>query len=125
MNSDTPRTDRDIFDINCVLLAVQNWDISTGRARECIRDWLEGREFELPPMRDEICTDAQEPRDIVNALKAKVAEFMAGLTCELAAEREQLAEWMILNGFATGHGDTHADLLAELTWQVKELREEK
>jgi hypothetical protein len=33
-----------------------------------------------------------------------------------------LAHWMIENNFATGHGDTFEDLLAELTWQVAELR---
>jgi hypothetical protein len=30
---------------------------------------------------------------------------------------------MIVNGFATGHGDTLDDLLIELAGQVKELRE--
>lgn len=39
-------------------------------------------------------------------------------SCSTAA----LAEWMITNGFATGHGDTMADLLRELTWQIAELR---
>ena len=39
------------------------------------------------------------------------------------AEREKLATWMIENGFATGHGDTFDDLLKELAWQVKELRD--
>lgn len=37
--------------------------------------------------------------------------------------RDKLAAWMIENGFATGHGDTMADLLGELSWQIKELRE--
>ncbi len=37
--------------------------------------------------------------------------------------RELLAEWMIDNSFATGHGDTIEDLLAELSWQVKKLNE--
>ena len=37
--------------------------------------------------------------------------------------REDLARWMIENGFATGHGDTHAHLLEELTWQIRELRQ--
>jgi hypothetical protein len=36
--------------------------------------------------------------------------------------REQLAKWMIANTFATGNGDTFDDLLNELTWQVRELR---
>ena len=38
------------------------------------------------------------------------------------AEREQLSQWMIAHSFATGHGDTFADLLKELSWQVAELR---
>lgn len=42
---------------------------------------------------------------------------------DLAGEREQLAQWMIINSFSTGHGDTFEDLLKELSWQVKELRE--
>ena len=41
---------------------------------------------------------------------------------ESASEREQLAQWMIAHSFATGHGDTFADLLKELEWQVAELR---
>ena len=35
-------------------------------------------------------------------------------------EREKLASWMIRNSYATGHGDTTADLLAELEWQISE-----
>lgn len=38
------------------------------------------------------------------------------------SEKEKLASWMIMNGFATGHGDTLDDLLFELTWQVREIR---
>ena len=38
---------------------------------------------------------------------------------------EQLAAWMIHHGFATGHGDTFDDLLAELAWQIEELRGRK
>lgn len=34
-----------------------------------------------------------------------------------------LADWMIAHSFATGHGDHFADLLNELGWQVKELRD--
>jgi len=40
------------------------------------------------------------------------------------AAREELAHWMMDNGFATGHGDSLSDLLSELTWQIKELRTE-
>ena len=39
------------------------------------------------------------------------------------ADKEKLAAWMIVNRLATGHGDTFEDLLKELTWQVKELRD--
>lgn len=38
------------------------------------------------------------------------------------SDRELLAQWMIRHGFATGHGDTVADLLKELSWQIEELR---
>ena len=37
--------------------------------------------------------------------------------------RERLAEWMIARGFATGHGDTLDALLAELSWQIEEVRQ--
>jgi len=36
------------------------------------------------------------------------------------AEREKVAQWMIQRSYATGHGDTTEDLLAELEWQVRE-----
>jgi hypothetical protein len=38
----------------------------------------------------------------------------------LAAEREKVAQWMMQRGYATGHGDTIEDLLAELDWQIAE-----
>jgi hypothetical protein len=40
----------------------------------------------------------------------------------LSESQEQVAKWMLDNSFATGHGDTLAGLLGELSWQVKELR---
>jgi hypothetical protein len=30
----------------------------------------------------------------------------------------KLADWMIKRGYATGHGETMEDLLAELDWQI-------
>ena len=36
---------------------------------------------------------------------------------------ERLAQWMIANSFATGHGDTFEELLSELEWQVREIRD--
>lgn len=38
------------------------------------------------------------------------------------ADRERLASWIVANGFATGYGGSMAELLAEVEWQVKELR---
>lgn len=38
-------------------------------------------------------------------------------------ETKILSNWMMENSFATGHGDSVEDLLAELKWQVDELRE--
>lgn len=38
---------------------------------------------------------------------------------------ETVARWMIANGFATGHGDNLADLLSELGWQIREIRDRK
>ena len=35
-------------------------------------------------------------------------------------ERNQIAEWMMAKGYATGHGDSVGDLLTELEWQVRE-----
>ena len=37
-----------------------------------------------------------------------------------AAEREKVAAWMMQRSYATGHGDTTEDLLAELDWQIAE-----
>jgi hypothetical protein len=36
------------------------------------------------------------------------------------AERETVARWMVERGYATGHGDSTADLLRELDWQIAE-----
>ncbi len=38
------------------------------------------------------------------------------------AEREAVARWMIANSYATGHGDTIPDLLAELERQIPDRR---
>jgi hypothetical protein len=46
----------------------------------------------------------------------------AALSRQATPETEQLAQWMIVHSFATGHGDKFADLLNELSWQVAELR---
>ena len=48
-------------------------------------------------------------------LRARLAEAEA-------AAREMVARWMIERSYATGHGDTLADLLGELSWQTEEQR---
>ena len=35
-------------------------------------------------------------------------------------ELNQIAEWMMAKGYATGHGDSVEDLLTELEWQIRE-----
>lgn len=40
------------------------------------------------------------------------------------SDKEQLAQWMMERGYATGHGDTIEDLLTELEWQVRESERE-
>jgi len=32
----------------------------------------------------------------------------------------EIAQWMMARGFSTGHGDSVADLLKELEWQIRE-----
>lgn len=36
----------------------------------------------------------------------------------------EIANWMMARGYATGHGDSVADLLTELEWQVREQERE-
>lgn len=36
------------------------------------------------------------------------------------SEKETVANWMMANGFSTGHGDSVADMLNELAWQIDE-----
>lgn len=45
-------------------------------------------------------------------------------TMSSVTHKNRLADWMIENGFATGHGDTFVDLLQELTWQVQEMKDQ-
>ena len=36
------------------------------------------------------------------------------------ADINKLADWMIANGYSTGHGEKITDLLEELKWQIEE-----
>lgn len=40
----------------------------------------------------------------------------------ISTQHEDLATWMMKHSFSTGHGDSHADLLAELGPQIDKLR---
>jgi hypothetical protein len=51
-------------------------------------------------------------------LHTDTLELFAALVA--AAERNQVASWMMAQGYATGHGDTTEDLLQELEWQIAE-----
>ena len=37
-----------------------------------------------------------------------------------AVEREKVAQWMMAQGYSTGHGDTLENLLAEIEWQIED-----
>ena len=41
-----------------------------------------------------------------------------------STEREMVANWLMIKGFATGHGDSIVDMLDELEWQVAERERE-
>jgi len=45
-------------------------------------------------------------------------------TSQLKHDIEAVANWMIDRSYATGHGDTIADLLKELEWQIRENERE-
>ena len=61
--------------------------------------------------------------EISNAEFDAMRRRLASLTSATAGEpKEQLAQWMIANSLATGHGDSFEQLLGELGRQVKESR---
>lgn len=77
------KLDLDAMNAQPLLMAVQNWDISTGRARELLRCWVLGtfKPDMLPECGDELFAEADEPRDA-----------WAKLQAELSTLRQQLAE---------------------------------
>jgi uncharacterized coiled-coil protein SlyX len=52
--------------------------------------------------------------NVSNQDGAKLSARIDGLEAQLDAQREELAQFMMQHSFSTGHGDTHAGLLAEL-----------
>jgi hypothetical protein len=53
-------------------------------------------------------------------LYIKASDYHRAVKAAVEAEREKVAQWMMQRGYATGHGDTIEDLLAELDWQIAE-----
>lgn len=73
---------------------------------------------------NELCEENERLRGLLKKVDVSV-EKLARAKAELErlnGEREFLAQWMILNRFSTGHGDSIASLLTELQWQIDELR---
>ena len=66
---------------------------------------------------DEEKADPVSGLDIANNIER---EWRDRMNAALKTEREKVAQWMILRGYATGHGDTIEDLLQELEWQIAE-----
>ena len=50
------------------------------------------------------------------------SQTQTGLNDSKCEAAKSLAQWMIANSFATGHGDTTDDLLSELAGHINELR---
>ena len=60
----------------------------------------------------ELC--AKGPKNVYTALA------MAIWNKAIETEREKVAQWMMAQGYATGHGDTLENLLAEIEWQIED-----
>ena len=59
-----------------------------------------------------------EPFDRATVLPVGMALYRRPLV--EAEDREKVAQWMMKEGYATGHGDTVEELLKELEWQISE-----
>lgn len=55
--------------------------------------------------------------DEMNAITPGVKMTARGMT-----EKEKLHSWMVMNGFVPGTSNSFDELLFELTWQIRELR---
>ena len=58
--------------------------------------------------------DQSNNYDAIEALRQALSQP------EQMTDKEKVAQWMIQQGYATGHGDTVEDLLKELEWQIAE-----
>ena len=65
------------------------------------------------------CETGVEPRFV---LVQSYELLHLAATEQMASTKQEVAAWMIKNSFATGHGDSVADLLKELDWQIAALQ---
>ena len=87
------------------------------------REWVTGKEWaridkdmNVTHLDMELC--AKGPQNVYTALA------LAIWNKAVQEERNNLAAWMMSQGYATGHGDTIKDFLKELEWQIKERERE-
>lgn len=78
--------------------------------------------------REEIIRMAQEagfdPHDMSADFSCNLINIEHFAELVAAAERNKVAQWIMDQGYATGHGETVEDLLKELTWQIQENERE-
>jgi hypothetical protein len=65
-----------------------------------------------------------DPHDMSDDFTCNLEDIERFAALAVAAEREKVAQWMMRQGYATGHGDTVEDLLKELEWQIRERERE-
>lgn len=73
---------------------------------------------------DEIVLASKGTALMASTMRSALAE-LARLRGERQGELRCACAWAMAFGFATGHADTLADLLGEVTWQVQEIRSER
>jgi hypothetical protein len=61
-----------------------------------------------------------DPHDMSDDFTCNLEDIERFAALAVAAEREKVAQWMMRQGYATGHGDTVEDRLKELEWQIEE-----
>lgn len=71
----------DTMTVQPLLMAVQSWDITTGRARELLRCWILGtfKPEQLPPRKDLGLAETDDPGDVLQKLRAEAAFLLERL----------------------------------------------
>lgn len=69
------------MDIQGILTAVQNWGISTGRARELIQTWLDGKEDirGFPEYKPCDIREDENPHKFIQRIKIETMNYAIGL----------------------------------------------